>query len=201
MAQETSSRSPLLWVLLGLWLVLASAAGGMGALFRAPVPPPLIALTLAAAAVAAHSWSRRLRRALSLLDTSTLVAFHIVRLMVGVYFLIMWRAGVLPGEFAMFAGWGDIVVGGAAALLVARSMAWSTPISRRALIVWNTAGLVDILAVLLNGLRIFTRDPGLLTAFGGLPLALLPLFVVPLVIATHTLLFMRLRLPRGSSPA
>lgn len=201
MVQETSSRSPLLWVLLGLWLVLATAVGSIGALLRSPVPPPIIALALAVVALAAVAWSRSLGRAVSLLDTSTLVAFHVVRLVVGVYFLVLWRAGVLPGEFAMFAGWGDVVVGGAAALLVARSMAGSTPISRRALIVWNTAGLVDILAVLLNGMRIFTEDPGLLTAFGSLPLALLPLFVVPIVIATHTLLFVRLRSPRGASPA
>jgi hypothetical protein len=201
MIQETSSRSRLLWVLLGGWLVSAAALGRMGALLRSPVPPPIIALALAAVALAVASWSRGLRGAVSLLDTNTLVAVHVVRLVVGVYFLILWRAGVLPGEFAMFAGWGDIVVGAAAALLVAWSMARSAPISRRALLVWNTAGLVDILAVLLNGMRIFTRDPGLLTAFGGLPLALLPLFVVPIVIATHMLLFMRVRLPRGASHA
>jgi hypothetical protein len=201
MIQETSSWSALLRVVLGLWLVSAAVVGGMGALLRSPVPPPIIALALAAVALLAVSRSRDLRRAVSLLGTNTLVGFHTVRLVVGVYFLVLWRAGVLPREFAMFAGWGDIVVGGAAALLVAWSVSRSAPISRGALVVWNTAGLVDILAVLLNGMRIFTQDPGLLTAFGGLPLALLPLFVVPIVIATHTLLFMRLRLPRGATPA
>lgn len=201
MIQETSSRSRLLWFLLGGWLVSAAALGGMGALLRSPVPPPVIALALASVALALVSWSRGLRRAVSLLDANTLVGLHGVRLVVGVYFLVLWRAGVLPQEFAMFAGWGDIIVGGAAALLVAWSIARSTPISRRNLFIWNTAGLVDILAVLLNGMRIFTRDPGLLTAFGSLPLALLPLFVVPIVITTHILLFMRLRLPRGASPA
>jgi hypothetical protein len=200
MIQETSSRTRLLWVLLGVWLVSAAALGGMGALLRSPLPPPIIALALAAAALAVVWWSRGLRRAVSLLGTNTLVALHVVRLIVGVYFLVLWHAGVLPGEFAMFAGWGDIVVGGSAALLVAWSMAQSAPISRTGLFVWNTVGLVDILAVLLNGMRIFTRDPGLLTPFGGLPLALLPLFVVPIVIATHTLVFMRLRLVRGGSP-
>ncbi len=198
---ETSSRSPVLWVLLGSWFVSATALGGMGALLRSPVPPPVIALALAMTALAAVSWSGSLRRAASLLDANTLVGLHSVRLVVGVYFLVLWRGGVLPQEFAMFAGWGDIVVGFAAALLVAWSIARSTPISRRGLVVWNTVGLVDILAVLLNGMRIFTRDPGLLTAFGGLPLALLPLFVVPIVIATHILLFVRLRLPHGATPA
>jgi hypothetical protein len=49
--------------------------------------------------------------------------------------------------------------------------------------------LIDILLVLGNGMRLFTRDPGIGVAFTRLPLALLPTFVVPIVITSHVLLF------------
>jgi hypothetical protein len=55
--------------------------------------------------------------------------------------------------------------------------------------VWNTAGLIDILGVLGNGMRVFVANPAIGVAFTTLPLALLPTFVVPIVIASHVLLF------------
>lgn len=58
-----------------------------------------------------------------------------------------------------------------------------------ALLVWNASGLLDILLVLSRGIRMFLADPAFGEGFARLPLALLPTFIVPLVIASHIVLF------------
>ena len=54
-------------------------------------------------------------------------------------------------------------------------------------------GLADILLVLATGVRLGLRDPAAVDGFVRMPLVLLPTFLVPLVLATHVLLFGRLR--------
>src|SRR5690606_13004418 len=111
------------------------------------------------------------------------------RAVVGVYFLLLARKGVLPGEFAYVAGWGDIVVALGALVVLMFAVPARTDQQRLVLLVWNTIGLLDILLVLGNGLRLFSRTPEIALPFTQLPLALLPLLVVPLVISTHLWIF------------
>ena len=47
--------------------------------------------------------------------------------------------------------------------------------------------------------RLVTADPGQMAAFTRLPLSLLPTFLVPLIIATHLILYLRVR--RALTPA
>ena len=127
------------------------------------------------------------------------MGFHLVRVLAGANFLRLSRSGELPTSFADVAGWGDIAVGIGAALVLAFCLPARTDGRRRALLAWNALGLADILLVLGNGARLFLEDPALVAPFGGLPLAVLPTFVVPLVIASHVLLFTRYK--RGASVA
>jgi hypothetical protein len=133
--------------------------------------------------------SRLAREGAWALGPRSLVAVHVLRIAAGAYFLLLHARGVLPGEFAIPAGWGDIAVGVAAIGVLAVCLPVRTRGQRIGLLVWNTAGLIDILAVLGNGARIFASNPGIGVPFTALPLALLPTFVVPLVIASHVLLF------------
>jgi hypothetical protein len=110
-------------------------------------------------------------------------------LIAGVYFLALYQQGLLPREFAVVAGWGDILVGVGAIVVLWVCLPVRTSGQRQGLLLWNALGLIDILLVLANGMRLFTRDAGLGGAFTGLPLALLPTFVVPIVITSHLLLF------------
>jgi hypothetical protein len=50
-------------------------------------------------------------------------------------------------------------------------------------------GLLDILGVVGNAVRLYLRNPSFVEPFTALPLAILPLFVVPIVIVSHVLLF------------
>ncbi len=83
-------------------------------------------------------------------------------------------------------------------LLFARP--FRTPGQRRALFAWNVFGLADMLLVVAGAVRLFVTDPAAGAVMQRLPMSLLPTFVVPLVLASHVLLFVWLR-RTGTSPA
>ncbi len=122
-------------------------------------------------------------------DLRWLVLFHLTRLFAGIYFLVLCRRGELPCGFATRAGWGDISVAVFALAVVA---AKRTQFAKTLLIIWNTIGLVDIIFVVFSALRFGLRDWQSMHALRELPLSLLPTFVVPLIIASHVLIFVRL---------
>jgi hypothetical protein len=186
-------------LLLAVWLAAAINIGRSGLLARLPVPPPAIAVGLTILLLLLLRVSRAARTAAWTLGPASLVGFHAVRIAAGAYFLTLYSRGELPAAFALPAGWGDIAVGAAALVVVALCIPVRTRTQRVGLLVWNAAGLLDILAVLANGARMFLADPALGVPFTTLPLALLPTFVVPLVIVSHVLLFQAARNP--ASPA
>src|SRR5262249_45403860 len=64
---------------------------------------------------------------------------------------------------------------------------------RRLWLSWNTYGLLDILFVVVTAARTALHAPASMQALLRLPLCLLPTFVVPLILVSHVLLFVRLR--------
>ena len=172
-----------------IWLGVAAVAGATGALRRLPVPPPAIAVGLTIVALVVIRMSRGAREGVRRIGPGPLVLFHVVRVAAGAYFLVLGARGVLPREFTTFAGWGDTVVGVAAVWVLLRCLPVLTPWQRWAFYFWNVAGLLDILAVVGNAIRLYLRDPGFVEPFMSLPLAILPTFVVPIVIVSHVLLF------------
>ena len=172
-----------------IWLGVAFVVGATGALRRSPVPPPAIAVALTIAALLVLRVSRRARAGVQGVGPGPFVLFHLVRIAAGAYFLVLGARGVLPREFTTPAGWGDILVGIGALWVLMRCLPVRTAWQRMALIVWNVAGLLDILGVLGNALRLYARAASFIEPFMSLPLALLPTFVVPVVIVSHVLLF------------
>jgi hypothetical protein len=178
-----------------LWLLLALLAGASGRLagLRPPWPQAiLVGLTLALLALVRGCPS--LRTWALTVDIRALVLLHATRL-VGVYFLVLHARGMLPWAFAVPGGWGDIAVAGAAlgvALGAPRRGAagWALHAA------WNLAGLVDILLVVATAARLAMAEPGSMRALTVLPLSLLPTFLVPLVIATHVVIWARLAASR-----
>ena len=188
------TRAAVINVLAG-WLVVAFVVGATGALSELPVPPPIIAVTLTFLLLVLMRLSRGAQDAARQLGARSLVAFHGIRLPIGAYFLVLEGRDVLPAAFATPAGWGDVVVGLAAIAVAAWCCPLTTPGRRMGLMVWNVAGLLDILGVLANGIRIFASDRAFARPFMNLPLSLLPTFVVPLVIVSHVILFTYLAVP------
>jgi len=88
-------------------------------------------------------------------------------------------------------GWGDIAVASLAIVLLLIG-APSDGGRRAAYAVWNVLGLADILFVVVTAVRLGAADPASMAALQRLPLNLLPTFLVPLIIATHVILGIRL---------
>lgn len=187
--QRTSRTGSLVFVTLACWFSLVFGLGLAG--YLEDPPRPLIPIALASLAIGTWLASRRptVRAWLSGLDVRALVAVHIVRWPIGMWFLQMYESGRLPGELAQLAGWGDIATG----MLAVAALAFDErgALGRRALLVFNTFGLVDILLVVGTAQKVLLIDAAPVEI--GFPFVLLPMFVVPLVIVTHVWTFVRLR--------
>jgi hypothetical protein len=174
-------------VLLG-WLCFAVGLAGWfqnaSALAVAATVGTLTALILFAC------WKVRTIRACVLnIDLRWLVLLHLTRLFAGAYFLVLCQRSQLPCAFARPAGWGDIVV---AVLALAVVGAMRTQFAKTFLLSWNTLGLIDIILVVSSAFRFGLKDWQSMHALRELPLSLLPTFLVPLIIASHALIFVRL---------
>jgi hypothetical protein len=195
------SRRPLWPWLVGIaWLALAASVGAAGVMARLrPPAPQLVLVGLTVALVVAHRVSPGVRAWTDGLDLRAVPAFHLTRF-VGFYFLALYARGELPGAFAMPAGIGDIIVAVGALLLLLAVGRPHTRTARRLYRVWNAVGLVDILFVVFRAARLALEEPASMTALLRLPLSLLLTFIVPVIIASHLLLFRRLRAPVLEGP-
>ncbi len=124
-----------------------------------------------------------------IVDLRWLITLHLARF-VGVYFLILGKRGDLPQAFARPAGFGDIMIATIALFIL---VVPELQMLRSVLLSWNTLGLVDILLVIFGALRFGLRDWQSMAALRQLPLSLLPTFIVPLIIASHVLIFVRVK--------
>ena len=190
---KDNSKRVVTLVLLG-WICFAVGLAGWfqnaSALAVAATVWTLSALVLLAC------WKVRTVRACVLnIDLRWLVLLHLTRLFAGAYFLVLCQRGQLPCAFARPAGWGDIVIGALAAVVIAMP----TQFAKTLLLSWNTLGLIDIDFVVSSALRFGLKDWQSMHALRELPLSLLPTFLVPLIIASHVLIFVRLTRERISS--
>jgi hypothetical protein len=186
MKEETK---PVLLVL-AAWFCVA-LAGGIGGWFQnfgaAGVAIMVWLLTALALLLAwrvwvVHTWALTV-------DMKWLIALHLTRF-VGIYFLLLASRGELSSAFARPAGWSDIAVASLALLLTVIPLLRN---SRELLLVWNVFGLIDILFVVSSALHFGRIDLDSMLPLRVLPLSLLPTFFVPLIIASHVLIFVRLR--------
>jgi hypothetical protein len=183
-----------------IWLALAVFAGTQN-LLEPLLPPPLplaliAALTVAILTVAVTSaWFRQW---LMTVDVRALVLVHVTRFAAGLSFLVLYGRGALPYAFAVPGGVGDIIVAVMAIGVVLATDGRSTR-GRWLLGAWNLLGLADILMVVATAVRIGVADPGSMAALLRLPLSLLPTWLVPIIIATHLIIFVRILRRRPSA--
>jgi len=174
------------------WFVIAALAGASGALLAARPPIPQVLIAVLAAALLVLFWTpTAFREWARAVDLRALVAIHLTRF-VGFYFLWLYGRGELPYAFAVPGGIGDIAVaiGAAAICALARPAAG---VGLGWILAWNIFGLVDIAMVVATATRLGLADPASIRALLHLPLSLLPTFLVPIIVATHVIIFARLR--------
>lgn len=181
-------------VLLGavIWAALAYAVSAMGLLQKLTPPAPQILILLLTIGLIAfgrlyaplHSW-------IASVDLRALVGVHVLRAVAGAGFLWAAAHGTLSTGFANMAGYGDIAVAilGLAAIVLVSPLRSSAPLLY---VIWNTLGLIDIMLVVVTAARIGISDPPAMAQLMRPPFALIPLFLVPIVIASHIWIFERL---------
>lgn len=192
-------------VVLGLWFAAAMALSKSD-IFSVPDTlgePPVLLMFLFGGAALLWGLARLTqtgRRISDGTDTGMLAAFQIPRVMGGV-FLLGWAAGLIPWQFALPAGLGDILTG----ILAYR--AWSAvrsnaPDARRKLIVLNIVGICDFVVAVMTGVLTSEgfghvwalENPNIINAA---PLVMFPVFFVPLFLTFHLVLISHLRQGAG----
>jgi hypothetical protein len=182
------------------WFGLVLAAGATGA-FSGPIGTAGIGLAVVIP-VAVLSLlvlgNARGRDRVAGTPLSALVGVQSLRVL-GIAFVVLYAAGRLPAPFAPVAGWGDVLVGLLAMLLLFRLTRRQTTIPRGLLLLWNVLGLADLVTAVFLGA---TSSPGPIQLFHAprnsgtmstLPWILIPCFLVPAFIFLHICTLYRMR--------
>lgn len=149
------------------------------------------------AGIALFRTSKTLRHVVEAIPQSWIVSLQVYRAE-GVIFLVLYATGHLPGVFAWPAGVGDFLVG-LSAPLVGGAYAHRLPNAAARLRAWNLLGITDLIVAVSTG---FLSSPSRLQMFafanpneliGAFPLAMIPVFLVPLSILLHLSSLYKLR--------
>ncbi len=195
---ERSTKGSIFPLVGFAWFVLAVIAGASGVLASmAPPRPQFLLLGLTVGLIAAGVLVPSFRAWLAQVHLRTVIAVHVTRF-IGIYFLMLYARGLLPFQFAVVGGWGDIAI--AATALLWLVVATEPEAHATLLWVWNLSGLIDIALVVITAARLGMADPASMAPLRTLPLSLLPTFLVPLIIGSHVLIFWRLRRASSGRP-
>jgi len=185
----------------GGWLVLvgwaAAAVGFASTGWMARLPPPAVPALIWVPVIAGALLYWRLpsvRRFARAIDLRAILVFHLLRGPIGAAFLVLESSGELAPEFARVAGPGDLAVA-VFALGLLPFVGRDPGRARTALLAWNVLGLVDMIAVFVGAQRVLFFGGGMeaMRGFFAFPFPAIPTFVVPVVLLTHLLVFVRLR--------
>ena len=181
----------LVFVILIIWFFIALLAGLSGVLYKlTPPTPQVVIFGQVLLLIVLFNLSKSLRLWMQSINLKYLIAVHISRL-VGIYFLYLYSLRLLPYDFAVKGGVGDIIVAVSALILVICNFD-NRKLNERIYLAWNTIGMLDIIFVVLTAARLSIDDRQSMTELFRLPLSILPTFLVPIIIFTHIIIYTRL---------
>lgn len=175
--------------IIGAWFLLALFASALKVFENYSArPQPWLGLAVLTPIVLFSLWyatSAGFRQFALTLNPRTLTMVQAWRIG-GFVFLVLHAHGILPGIFALPAGWGDIAIG-ATAPLVAIKLAHSG--RRKSFVLWQILGILDLVMAVSLGTLARLISPGGIAAgaMTVLPLSLIPTFAVPLLIIFHVI--------------
>lgn len=173
--------------LIFVWFLFSLAASALHIFSTEPGQPPIpLGLAVLIPIGIFVIWcaaSQSFRQFLLSLNPRTLTLVQSWRI-AGFVFLVLYAYGILPGQFALPAGWGDIAIG-ATAPLVALKLA--DPRHKKSFIFWQFLGITDLVMAVGSGVTAQLLNPhGISTsAMTMLPMSLIPTFAVPLFLILH----------------
>jgi hypothetical protein len=185
--------------LLSLWFVFA-LVGSLAGIFHRPGPPIALGLMAGLPVIlfaGAYLFLDAFREFVLRANPRVLTIAQTWRVL-GVVFVILYYRGLLPGVFALPAGYGDIAIG-VTAPLVAWAMGSAKPPRRSFLVIWNLLGIADLVTAVTLGVLSSQSPIGILASRGAttqlmgyFPLSLIPTFLVPLFLIFHVITLARL---------
>jgi hypothetical protein len=191
-AKPNDRLKALTVTILSLWFLVALSCSLLGVFDskqRLPIPLGAAAiLPVVAYAICYLTWTE-FRRFVLAANLRLLTLAQTWRLG-GVVFLILHHRGLLPGVFALPAGWGDIAIG-TTAPLVALAISSKTSFPKKIFVTWNLLGMLDLVMAVTLGILASASSLGVLAGevttqmMGTFPLSLIPSFFVPLLIIFH----------------
>jgi len=177
-------------------LLLTQAAFFQGTSTSLPAIPFGLFIPIAVGVALFYRW-RLFREMVEALPQSWIVGIQLYRLE-GLTFLVLYAAGRLPGAFALPAGIGDVLVG-ALAPIAAIAYARGARHSSAWLRAWNFLGIADLVVAVTTGFLTSPSPVQLLALdhpnqlIGAFPLAIIPVFLVPLSVLLHLASLKKLR--------
>ena len=191
-AKTNNHRKSLIVAVLSLWFLVALGGSLMGVFDSRHRPPIALGaaavLPVIAFAIASLTWKGLPQFVLaSNLRLLTLAQSWRIG---GILFVILYSMGILPGVFALPAGWGDFMIG-ATAPFVARAISSKEHFPKRIFVLWNVLGMLDLVMAVSLGILASAGALGILSgeitteAMGKFPLSLIPTFFVPLLFILH----------------
>lgn len=175
--------------LIAAWFVFALLAAALHLIQPSPTAPPIVlglfALTPVIVFVAWFRTSPEFQAWVLALNPRTLTVVQSWRI-AGYVFLALYTYGILPGSFALPAGWGDFFIGLTAPLVAMKLVSSS---HRAAFILWQILGMADLVtAVGIGAMSGILKLSAISTApMTVLPLSLIPTFAVPLFFILHNI--------------
>jgi hypothetical protein len=170
-----------------VWFLFSLTASVLHIFATAPDQPPLpVGLAVLVPIVIFVVWSitsQSFRQFLLSLDLRTLTIVQAWRI-AGLAFLALYTYNILPGQFALPAGWGDIAIGATAPLV---AMKFANSRHKKSFIFWQLLGITDLVLAVGSGVTTQLINPhGIATsAMTVLPMSLIPTFAVPLFMILH----------------
>lgn len=181
--------SLLIRLLFWLWFGGALAAGHFLLLQRvSALALPALTLFLAAIPVLAYLRVESIRTWVDTLDLRALVLLHVTRF-AAIYLLVLHQRGEVPRALVVPGALGDIIVAVMALPVAFAPLADAA--RHRAIVIWNVVGFVGLLLAQVSVARLALSAPAEVRVLTPLPLSLLPTFLVPLLLASHVVIFAR----------
>jgi len=187
-----------LWIGLTAWFTAAATIGGSGLASDPRFGPVLLSAGVALPPLAGYlAWRTMpgVRLWVSDLSLQALIALHSVRT-VGLGFIFLSLQGQLHPAFAWPAGIGDAFAA-VTALVISINLAQGRSVPTARIRSWNRFGMLDFVVAVAAGLLLRSSLLGDATSntdlMGIVPLALFPLFAVPLMFLVHMAIAVKLR--------
>jgi hypothetical protein len=167
-------------------------------------PIAITAIIPVAGFIAAYALVPIFRRCVLMINLQTLTRFQYWRV-IGFTFLPLYAFDILPGLFALPAGLGDVAIGLAAPLIIARMNRDPDYVMSSGFVRYNLLGLLDFVsAVATSGLAAggfadLVANNVTTAPLDIWPLNLFPSFIVPFFIIIHFITLMKVRALRQAN--